>query len=111
MSRWLRWQSELPFAPKAFLELTTHFFERGVLPVPDYAGIPVHILYSDNDPVAPWETHGQRLLDLIPHATSAAITGAGHWLQFEMPEECVNKTLQFFARERSRSSPHQSPSI
>jgi pimeloyl-ACP methyl ester carboxylesterase len=98
MARWAERFSEHPLSVKAYLELTTQFYERGVVPLPDYAGVPVHMLYSDVDPVTPWEEHGELLMHRIPHATAAVIRGAGHFIHLERQDECVRHTLAFFAR-------------
>ena len=97
MARYLAWMTERPFVPGTFVKLASYLFERGPQALPAFDGIPVRFLYSDNDWVAPWDRHGGELLKGVPHASAKLLPGAGHWMQFEKPEECVREALAFLS--------------
>lgn len=92
---WAKWMTERPFNPEVFWRLMSDYFERGGRPLPSYEGIPVLALHSDNDHITPWETHGRRILDAIPHAEERLIPNACHWLQFQAPAATAQHTLEF----------------
>jgi len=94
LQRYVGWMAAQPFSMQTFVDLIEDFFERGPLPLPDYTGIPVHMLYGDDDPVSTWDVQGRELAESIPHATAAPIAGGGHWTHFQRPDECVRRTLE-----------------
>jgi pimeloyl-ACP methyl ester carboxylesterase len=97
MARYIGWMTERPFAPATFVKLAGDLFERGPRAIPSYEGIPVRLVYAENDPVAPWESHGKQLTAAIPHATTRLIPGAGHWMHFEKTEDAVREALTFLS--------------
>jgi 2-hydroxy-6-oxonona-2,4-dienedioate hydrolase len=59
--------------------------------------VPVLVLWTDHDPTAPPEV-GKQIADWIPDARYEQIDGAGHWPQFEKPEEFNRIHLDFLLR-------------
>lgn len=95
LKRWLNWMNRWPLKPEVFLRLMSDYFSRGPLPVPDYSGVPVLMLHSDNDVITPWEKHGKKLSSIIPQSERRLVPDGCHWLQFEKPEETIRHTLDF----------------
>jgi 2-hydroxy-6-oxonona-2,4-dienedioate hydrolase/2-hydroxy-6-oxo-6-(2'-carboxyphenyl)-hexa-2,4-dienoate hydrolase len=54
----------------------------------DLAALPHEtlIVWSDHNPTTPWEV-GKRASEILPNASFAMITEAGHWPMFEQPEQ------------------------
>ena len=54
----------------------------------DLAALPHEtlIVWSDHNPTTPWEV-GKRASEILPNASFAMITEAGHWPMFEHPEQ------------------------
>jgi pimeloyl-ACP methyl ester carboxylesterase len=97
MQRWIEWMTEAPMSVDVFQMLASQYLARDPQEIPDYEGIPVLILRSDNDPIAVWPQHGPELLQRIPHAREITVPGGCHWMHFERPDEMVQATLEFFA--------------
>ncbi len=53
---------------------------------------PIHLVWGDADNVFTW-AWAERWASLLPHATLDRIEGAGHFLQEEAPDECVDAML------------------
>jgi pimeloyl-ACP methyl ester carboxylesterase len=97
MRIWTEHANKYPFAIDTFLKLQGDFFaeRRDLIPVPDYAGIPVLMLHSPEDAICPWDSNGKRLTEKIPHAAHREIVGGAHWVHFQKPDECASLTLEF----------------
>ena len=55
---------------------------------------PVLVLWTDHDPTAPPET-GREVAGWIPDSTFVVLEGAGHWPQFERPDEFNRVHIDF----------------
>ena len=53
------------------------------------AGIPTVVLVGDRDKLTP-PRHGQRLVELVPHAELRILPGRGHMLMYEATDEVVD---------------------
>ena len=53
-----------------------------------WSGAPVHIAFGDADPVFPFE-QAEAWVPRIPGATLDRIEGAGHFVQFDAPDDCL----------------------
>jgi haloalkane dehalogenase len=76
-----------PVAGAADLQSQAHAALRAI-------GKPVHFLFGENDPIFP-AASGQNWASLVPEATFDAIPRAGHFVQEDAPDECLDL---FFAR-------------
>jgi 2-hydroxy-6-oxonona-2,4-dienedioate hydrolase len=56
--------------------------------------LPTLVLWTDHDPTAPPEV-GMQIADWIPNGRYVQIDGAGHWPQFEQPNEFNRLHLEF----------------
>jgi pimeloyl-ACP methyl ester carboxylesterase len=61
-------------------------------------GLPVHILWAENDPVAVVGM-AHRLKTLIPHAVKTIIPECGHYPMIEKGQEWTNLLLQWFVHQ------------
>ena len=61
-------------------------------------GIPVHVAFSDADPVFTYEI-GEQWAAAIPGATMDRIPGAGHFVQYDAPQDCVDVVLSHISSE------------
>lgn len=57
---------------------------------------PIHFAFGDADPVFPFE-QGETWASVIPGATIDRIPGAGHFVQADAPEECLEVVLRRLA--------------
>ncbi len=55
-------------------------------------GIPVHFVWGDADPIFTWEW-AEQWAATIPGATLDRIEGAGHFVQEDAAEDCVDTVL------------------
>lgn len=53
---------------------------------------PVHLVFGDADQVFPWDW-AERWASVIPGATLDRMAGAGHFLQEDAPDDCVDAVL------------------
>jgi haloalkane dehalogenase len=53
-----------------------------------WQGCPIHVIFSDADPIFSFEA-GERWAAQIPNATIDRIEGAGHFLQYDAPDDCL----------------------
>jgi haloalkane dehalogenase len=57
-------------------------------------GLPVHIAFGDDDPVFTWEW-AEQWHALLPGSTLDRITGAGHFVQDDAAEDCIEFVLRY----------------
>ncbi|MGF1457926.1 MAG: alpha/beta fold hydrolase [Leptolyngbyaceae cyanobacterium] len=56
--------------------------------------VPVTVIASPEDPVIPWETIQQEVIDLVPSSKLSAIKGVGHLIPLEVPKELASRIRQ-----------------
>lgn len=56
-------------------------------------GVPIHLAFGDADPVFPYEW-GERWHGALPGSTLERIVGAGHFVQEDAPDDCVDIVLR-----------------
>jgi pimeloyl-ACP methyl ester carboxylesterase len=69
-------------------------FEHPIVPVLINAKFPVLLLWGDRDVVFPLEL-AQAALEVLPQARLEIVSGAGHMLQMDQPEEFVRLLARF----------------
>ena len=93
MDAYLKWMSHNPFKPDVFAALQTDYFEQRAVRTTDFDGLPVRVLWADDDRVTPWSDHGKHIVSTIRNADVRLIPGGGHWLHLQKPAECVENSV------------------
>jgi pimeloyl-ACP methyl ester carboxylesterase len=98
----------MPYRKQALLKVNENSFGFGsgvkyYIPEQDVAGInaPTLVLWSEHNP-GTGPAAGERLAKLIPNAEYHCIMDAGHWPQWEKPEEHDRVVSDFLLRHAAR---------
>lgn len=82
---------------------------RGILPAPPPVTAPTSVLWGRHDPVLKCEW-ADRIPEFFPNATVAICENAGHFVQYEAPEEAATAVREHFRpRDPALAEPQPSP--
>lgn len=82
--------------------LSPRRFGRIAEGLPQFADIPVRMLYGEKDRILPdVATTMARVATILPHAEVSTIPDCGHFLQEDRPDEVANALAEFFAKTSS----------
>ncbi len=84
--------------------LSPRRFGRIAEGLPQFADIPVRLLYGERDRILPDVAKTMdRVQTILPHAERSSIPDCGHFLQEDRPDEVAEALASFFAQARAKA--------